>query len=163
VNPVDITTLFSPSARWRSGPSGKETVSKESAAGVTAAVARPWAERDHADQEDPPPADVVADPAEEQREPGRAQREGGRDPLHVGLGEAEAGADGRQRHVEDREVDGEGELGGEQQQEHQQLSAGHGGRAYGLGLLSEGHDINAPPDDVRQPDTCPATHPRACH
>lgn len=45
VNPAAISDPFSPNARSRSGPSGNDVVSSDKAAGVTIAVAIPWASR----------------------------------------------------------------------------------------------------------------------
>ena len=45
MKPAAISAPLRPSARSRSGPSAKAVVSSDSAAGMTAAVARPWPAR----------------------------------------------------------------------------------------------------------------------
>ncbi|GAA3423618.1 hypothetical protein GCM10018953_08010 [Streptosporangium nondiastaticum] len=103
---------------------------------------RGQAEEGQAAEEDALAADQIADAAEEEGEPGRAQGEGGGDPLQVGQGEAEGVADLGQGHVQDREVDGQHELGDQQHHEDGFHAAGQPLRDRGTGhrLCGHGHD-----------------------
>ncbi len=112
------------------------------------------AQQGEAGEEDPLAADEVADPAEEQGEPGRRQGEGGGDPLQVRQGEAEAVADEGEGDVQDREVDGERELGDQQDREDEFEPAGEpwwcGGDSVGGG--EGGHDGTSFLDMGESPD-----------
>ena len=61
-------------------------------------------------EEQAPPAEPVAEPAAEQEEPAEHQRIGADHPLQVLLGEAEVCLDGRERDVDDRDVEDGHEL-----------------------------------------------------
>jgi hypothetical protein len=100
-------------------------------------------EHTRAQEEEPAPAPQVAGTAEEDEEAAEDQRVRGDDPLQVPHGEAEVGADGRQRDVGDRHVQHEHEL---RQAEHEQEQprAAHGD-ARGTGGAGTGIDTGAVP------------------
>ena len=124
--PPAATKPKTPIAFARSAGSVNSVIISESATAETTAPPRPWTaraatsipcdvarpqaseatreERD-ADQEQPPVAEQVAEPAAQQQEAAEGQQVGVHDPGERGLGEAEVVPDRRQRDVHDRRVE----------------------------------------------------------
>src|SRR6266545_2260867 len=71
------------------------------------------------EHEDPPPPEQIRGTTPEQQETAEGQPVGGHDPLQVRLGEVEIAADGRQRDIDDREID----------DRHEERNSQHGERA----------------------------------
>jgi hypothetical protein len=90
--------------------------------GRQAAEQRREREQDEADGEDAAAAEQVGHATAEQQEAAEDERVGVDDPGQVLLGEIEVAADRRQRHVDDRGVEHDDELGRGEEGESEALS-----------------------------------------
>ena len=105
------------------------------ARGGEAADQRGQGEQQDAGHEDAPAAVDVAQPAAEQQQAAEGERVGGDDPLEPGPAEAEGLLDVRQRHVHDRRVEDDHELGRGDHDERQAQAARDVGRAVSRGCV----------------------------
>ena len=146
VNPAAMSAPFSPNARARRGPSGKAVVRRDRAAGVTMAVAMPWATRAAIST----PGDVARPPIREEtpriamprrnsrRRPNRsatrpnsrvkpAAHRANEVDTHCRFSKREPhiGADGGHGDIEDGKVDRKGEAGSQQDREDEPLTYAH--------------------------------------
>ena len=151
--PAPATAPQIPSARLRSDPSANVVVMIDSAAGETIAAPRPWMaraaishpsdwamppaseatrEQHQADHEHAAAAEQVGHPPAQQQEAAERERVGVHDPRQVGACEVQVLADRGQRHVHDRRVDHDHELGHRQQQQGEILGSDLGALGQSL-------------------------------
>ena len=159
--PAPATAPHTPSAVLRSRPSVKVVVTIESAAGEMMRRAealegargdqlpllggepagqRGQAEQDQAGDEHPPPPEQVGQAAAQQQEAAEGEHVGVDHPRQVVLRKLQVRADRRQRHVHDRGVEDDHELG------HGQQGQGEPLRPVGTGGAFSGH--GAPGDSA---------------
>ena len=140
--PTPPTAPQAPSAMLRSRPSLNVQTRIESAAGVIVAAPSPWSARkpisdaslqasphrseprvksERADHEDTPAAEKVRGPSSQEEEAAEHERVGADHPLQVLLREPEVDLDGRQRDVDDRDVEDGHELHREDERECEPL------------------------------------------
>ena len=138
--PAPATALHMPMARARACGSRKVVVRIVSVAGdkmappspcaARAAISMAWScarppnrlatvNTPRPSEEDAPAAEQVGGAPTEQEETGEGERVSVQHPLQLCLGEPEAVLDGRQRHVHDRDVEDDHELGDTRQAEHE--------------------------------------------
>ena len=132
--PPEETAPNRASARCRAGSSGALVVSRASTPGAAMAAPTPWSaraatshsgrlrqpaeeggEREDGDaaEEEPAPAEHVAEPAAEQQQAAEGEGEGAQHPGEGGRAEAEVGVDLGERDVHDRRVEDEHQLRGQ--------------------------------------------------
>ena len=137
-NPIDAVAPYRPSALVRCWPSAKLVVISDSAAGATSAAPAPWStpggdqqgrvagqaagqrggrEREQAGHEHGPPAEQVGGPAAEDEQAAEGDGVAGDHPLHGGGRRVQLPADGRQRDVDDAEVQHDHERGHQNERE----------------------------------------------
>ena len=105
------------------------------------------------DQEQPPVAEEVAQPAAEEQESAEREQVGVHDPGQRGLREAEVGTDRRQRDVHDRRVEHDHQIAQAEGDEGE--PAGAIGHAAGIGVscsVGRHPPETCPPDEIHRPE-----------